>query len=182
MTTKSNQAVASNDDGSNENRASKASSDYINHYLAGSPIIYIYRVTEYIDPESGSETWFYKGNMKTGAKSGNNFIPIEGSLSKNAIDVLEPVIDLMDCDDIDMKRSVGVTVKTPRFEGVNAFQPEGADKPVGVARFRINTILNTRLFKKKGELSVADDAGKKGKSGKATQVVGSDDMDDDIPF
>lgn len=182
MTTKSNQAVASNEDGSNESGARKASGDYINHYLSGSPIIYIYKVTGYINPKNGFENWFYKGNMKTGAKSGNDFIPVEGTLSKNAVSILEPVIDLMDCDDVDMKRSVGVTVKTPRFEGVSAFQPKGADCPVGVARFRINTILNTRLFKKKGELSVVDDSGNDGKSEESSQVVESDDMDDDIPF
>jgi len=167
MTT--NQAIASNDsaaENTNAANANQTGNDYINHYLAGNPIIYIYRVTKWVDQETGAITWFYKGNMKTGPKKGNIFVPVEGSLSNNALEVLEPVIDLLDADDASMKRSVGVTAKTPRFEGVSAFIPKGEDGPVGVARFRINTILNTRLFKK-GETAESDEQLKDTASSKA---------------
>ncbi len=157
MTT--NQAIASNDSATgsaNAANVNQTSNDYINHYLAGNPIIYIYKVTEYVDKDTGAITWFYKGNMKTGPKNGDIFVPVEGSLSNNALKVLEPLIDLIDADDPSLKRSVGVTCKTPRFEGVSAFVPKGEDKPVGVARFRINYILNTLVFKKKGTAESED--------------------------
>jgi len=149
MSTK--QAIASND---NEKALMKSGSntvqqsDYINHYLGGNPIIYIYRVNEYVDKNTGAITWFYKGNMKTGLKTGDKYIPIEGSLSDNALKVLEPLIDLLDAEDPAMRRSVGVTAKTPRFEGVSAFIPNGDTEPVGVAKFRLNYILNIRVFQK----------------------------------
>jgi len=157
MTT--NQAIASNDNNASTASARGASqqgSDYINHYLAGDPIIYIYRITEWVDKKTGAITWFYKGNMKTGPKKGDIYIPVEGSLSDNALEVLEPVIDLLDADDASMQRSIGATCKTPRFEGVSAFVPKGETEPVGVARFRINFIKNTRLFKKGKKMESSD--------------------------
>jgi len=157
MTT--NQAIASNDNtaqNAQAGRANQSGNDYINHYLAGDPIIYIYRITQWVDKETGAITWFYKGNMKTGPKKGDIYIPVEGSLSNNALEVLEPVIDLLDADDTSMRRSIGATCKTPRFEGVSAFIPKGEKAPVGVARFRINYVKNTRLFKKGESAEVAD--------------------------
>ena len=157
MTTK--QAIASNDNAARTTpvkSANQASNDYINHYLAGNPIIYIYRMTEWVDQNTGAITTFYKGNMKTGPKRGDTYIPVEGSLSDNALEVLAPVIDLLDADDASMKRTVGVTCKTPRFEGVSAFVPKDSTDPVGVARFRINYIENTRLFKKGESTESAD--------------------------
>lgn len=149
MTT--NQAIASNDNNASTasaRGANQTGSDYINHYLAGDPIIYIYRITEWVDKNTGAITWFYKGNMKTGPKKGDTYIAIEGSLSENALKVLEPLIDLLDADDPALRRTIGAKCKTPRFEGVSAFVPKGEEKPVGVARFRLNYILSTMLSRK----------------------------------
>lgn len=157
MTTK--QAIASNDNAAPNAQAGSANqkgNDYINHYLAGNPIIYIYKVTEWVDKDTGAITTFYKGNMKTGPKKGDIYIPVEGSLSENALRVLEPVIDLLDADDANMRRTIGATCKTPRFEGVSAFIPKDSKEPVGIARFRINVVLNTILFRKGEKAEAAD--------------------------
>ena len=148
--TYSNAAPASNDTKANPNGAANQSTnnEYINHYLSGNPIIYIYKVTEYVDRETGAITWFYNGNIKSGKKDGNNYISIEGTLSERALTVLKPMIAAINSGDPLQKRSVGVTAKTPRFEGVSAFVPKGSTEPVGVARFRINTILDMRVFEK----------------------------------
>lgn len=148
--TYSNTAPSSNDTNANPNGAAtqSTSNDYINHYLSGNPIIYIYKVTEYVDRDTGAITWFYNGNIKSGKKDGNNYISIEGTLSERALVVLKPMIAAINSGDPLQKRSVGVTAKTPRFEGVSAFTPKGSSEPVGVARFRINTILDMRVFEK----------------------------------
>lgn len=148
--TYANTAPSANDTNANLNGAAqqKASNEYINHYLSGNPIIYIYKVTEYVDKQTGAITWFYNGNIKTGRKDGNIYISVEGTLSERALDYLKPMIPAINAGDPLQKRSVGVTAKTPRFEGVSAFVPKGEIEPVGVARFRINTILNMRVFEK----------------------------------
>lgn len=156
--TYSNATPSSNDTKANPNGAAKQSTnnEYINHYLSGNPIIYIYKVTEYVDRETGAITWFYNGNIKSGKKDGNNYISIEGTLSERALTVLKPMITAINSDDPMQKRSVGVTAKTPRFEGVSAFIPGGQYVPVGVARFRINTILDMRVFEKKNSEPLPD--------------------------
>ena len=148
--TYSNTATSSNDPQANANGAANKSTgnDYINHYLSGNPIIYIYKITDYADRETGAITWFYNGNIKSGKKDGNNYISVEGTLSDRALTVLKPMIAAINSGDPQQKRSVGITAKTPRFEGVSAFIPKGTTEPVGVARFRINTILDMRVFEK----------------------------------
>lgn len=148
MTT-SNTAVK-NDTQANPNGAATQdkSNEYINHYLSGNPIIYIYKVTEYVDRTTGAITWFYNGNIKTGRKDGSVYISIEGTLSERALVVLKPMVAAINSGDPLQKRTVGVKAKTPRFEGVSAFVPKGETGPVGVARFRINTILDMRVFEK----------------------------------
>lgn len=147
--TMSNTAVQ-NDTQANPNGAATQdkSNEYINHYLSGNPIIYIYKVTEYVDRDTGAITWFYNGNIKTGRKDGSNYISIEGTLSERALVVLKPMVAAINSGDPLQKRTVGVKAKTPRFEGVSAFVPKGEAEPVGVARFRINTILDMRVFEK----------------------------------
>lgn len=147
--TMSNTAVQ-NDTQANPNGAATQdkSNEYINHYLSGNPIIYIYKVTEYVDKNTGAITWFYNGNIKTGRKDGNVYISIEGTLSERALVVLKPMVAAINSGDPLQKRTVGVKAKTPRFEGVSAFVPKGETEPVGVARFRINTILDMRVFEK----------------------------------
>lgn len=148
--TYSNAAPSSNDPQANPNGVANKSTgnDYINHYLSGNPIIYIYKITDYTDRETGAITWFYNGNIKSGKKDGNNYISVEGTLSDRALTVLKPMIAAINSGDPLQKRSVGITAKTPRFEGVSAFVPKGTTEPVGVARFRINTILDMRVFEK----------------------------------
>ncbi len=150
MTYQNQNAAPTNDTQANPNGAAPQStgSEYINHYLSGNPIIYIYKITEYVDRESGAITWFYNGNIKSGKKDGNSYISIEGTLSERALTVLKPMIAAINSGDPLQKRSVGVTAKTPRFEGVSAFIPKGTTEPVGVARFRINNILDMRVFEK----------------------------------
>ena len=147
--TMSNTAVQ-NDTQANPNGAATQdqSNDYINHYLSGNPIIYIYKVTEYVDRETGAITWFYNGNIKTGRKDGKTYISIEGTLSERALVVLKPMVAAINSGDPLQKRTVGVKAKTPRFEGVSAFIPTGQAEPVGVGRLRINTILDMRVFEK----------------------------------
>lgn len=142
--------ASTNDTQANPNGAANQSTnnDYINHYLSGNPIIYIYKITDYVDEKTGAITWFYNGNIKSGKKDGNNYISVEGTLSDRALVVLKPMIAAINSDDPLQKRSVGVTAKTPRFEGVSAFTPRGSTEPVGVARFRINTIFDMRVFQK----------------------------------
>lgn len=150
MTFQNQDVAPTNDTPANPNGAANQSTgnDYINHYLSGNPIIYIYKITEYVDKATGAITWFYNGNIKSGKKDGSNYISIEGTLSERALTVLKPMIAAINSGDPLQKRSVGVTAKTPRFEGVSAFIPKGATEPVGVARFRINTILDMRVFEK----------------------------------
>lgn len=154
--TYSNAAPSSNDTKANPNGAANlsTSNDYINHYLSGNPIIYIYKVTDYVDRDTGAITWFYNGNIKSGKKDGNNYISVEGTLSERALTVLKPMIAAINSGDPLQKRSVGITAKTPRFEGVSAFTPKGTTEPVGVARFRINTILDMRVFQKESGKAV----------------------------
>ena len=133
------------------------SNDYINHYLSGNPIIYIYKVTEYVDEKTGAITWFYNGNIKTGRKDGNNYISVEGTLSERALVVIKPMVAAINSGDPLQKRTVGVKAKTPRFEGVSAFIPKGQTEPVGVARFRLNTILDMRVFEKETGEPIAQD-------------------------
>lgn len=149
------------------------SNDYINHYLSGNPIIYIYKITDYVDKNTGAITWFYNGNIKTGKKDGNNYISVEGTLSERALTVLKPMIAAINAGDPLLKRSVGITAKTPRFEGVSAFIPKGQAEPVGVARFRINNILDMRVFEKDKsvENTVSEQAGQS-----------NNDVDGPIPF
>ena len=65
--TMSNTAVQ-NDTQANQNSGSAnqdKNNEYINHYLSGNPIIYIYKITEFVDRDTGAITWFYNGNIKT---------------------------------------------------------------------------------------------------------------------
>lgn len=157
--TMSNTAVQ-NDTQANQNSGSAnqdQSNEYINHYLSGNPIIYIYKITEFVDRDTGAITWFYNGNIKTGKKDGNNYISIEGTLSPRAVIVLRPMVAAINSGDPLQKRSVGITAKTPRFEGVSAFIPKGSTEPVGVARFRINNIIDMRVFEKDTSTEVVTD-------------------------
>ena len=172
--TMSNTAVK-NDTQANPNGAATQdkSNDFINHYLSGNPIIYIYKVTEYVDRETGAITWFYNGNIKTGRKDGNNYISIEGTLSERALVVLKPMVAAINSGDPLQKRTVGVKAKTPRFEGVSAFVPKGETEPVGVVRFRINSILDMRVFEKESGEPVAQGD---------QPVVGDNEIKGPIPF
>ena len=136
--------------------------DYINHYLAGKTIFYIYRITSYANQETGEMTYFFKASMKTGAKKGDTYIPCEGTLSPTAVEKLESIFDLVNADDETIKRTAGVTVRAPRFEGSNAFltneDKQGIKsgelsiedvKPVSISKFRIHNVENMLLFKKK---------------------------------
>jgi len=149
------------------------SNDYINHYLSGNPIIYIYKVTEYVDRDTGAITWFYTGNIKTGRKGGNTYISVEGTLSGRALVVIKPMVAAINSGDPLQKCSVAVKAKTPRFEGVSAFVPKGQTEPVGVAHFRLNTILDMRVFEKDTGEPIAQDT---------QHVASNNEINDPIPF
>lgn len=184
-----NKQTRSTDQGNGQGKEQKAPNDYINHYLMGETIFYIYKVTPYTNQDTGEITHFYKGNIKTGPKKGDIYIPVEGTLSNNAVNVLESIFDLLNSDDTTVKRSVGVTVKAPRFEGVSGFITNDDKlklqngeisideiKPVNLARFRLNFITNMRVFKR--DVQAPDNRVHNGKSAKAAN---DDDWTQNIP-
>lgn len=132
--------------------------DYVNHYLTGTTIIYVYSFGEHYDEVSGKTLRFFNGNIKVGKKDGNNYQPVQGTLSPLAYDKLKAIIPLVDSG----THTVGLSVKTPRFEGTTAFlanaKPgdknvitlaDGSNKVmVSAARLRLNNIESYMLFDK----------------------------------
>jgi hypothetical protein len=144
--------------------SASAENKFINHYISGSPIVYIYSMSDYFDKATGKTANYFNGNMKTGAKDGNNYIPVQGTLSPLARKELDAVFNLVNHQDPTQRMSVGVTVKAPRLEGVVAFlakcdiTEKGAidfgngdiKKPVAAQRLRLNNVENYKLFSKGG--------------------------------
>jgi len=164
---------------------------YINHLLSGAPIVYIYNFTD-IEDTGGTQRHFFKGSMKSGDSSKNNYISVQGSLSPHAREELDELITIMGSEDSSI-RTVGVKVVKPRIEGTASFlakceqDDSGAllfgegeyKRPASALVMRLHNIESYKIFgAKKSEEGKQEDNVIEGKDG----IPSPEDFDDDIPF